>query len=165
MPTQQHRCKFCDAKIKRKRFENTNAYLGRDYCQKPKCMSRGREEQLALIYAKEKLDPSSRHAIAFMTRTLFIYRWGMEPMEAMDRYGAAASEDWLRIFEDVKQGRCMEVVITGEVCDAEGGAMSAKTQRARFHLPDTLTGDKSQAWAQEIAHAAHERMLEQLYGE
>lgn len=158
-----HRCKFCQGRIRRKKFENTNAYLGRDYCEKPKCMSQGREGQLAEIYAKEKDDPAGRHAIAFFTRTLFIYRWGMEPMEAMDKYGEQASEDWMRIYTDVSEGRCMQVRVTVQVCDNKDAEIASTTAMNRFHLPAMLAGSEAEDIARDMANGAHQRILERLY--
>lgn len=161
----QHRCKFCGSRVRRKRFENTNAYLSRDYCSRPKCSARGREEQLAAMYAKEKDDPAARHSVAFVTRALFMYRWGMEAMDAMDRYGKEASDDWHRVYDDVRAGKAMQVRVNVQVLDPEDTLVAEASDLHRFHLDDELTESAGSALATELVHSAHERVLAILYGD
>ena len=114
-------CRYCGGPIRKRKFETHENFAARDYCNQPACLAKGGQAKLEPAYSKERDEAAHRHMLAFITRELFIQRWGMEPMEAMDRYGHQASEDWERVYAAVKEGQTFNVTIHIEVKDTEGG--------------------------------------------
>ena len=119
------RCRFCDGRIIRRWYETDASFGARTYCDQPICLIRGKQEHLEPLYAKGQPDALGRHRAAFLTRALFVSRWGMEPLDAFDMYGREAITDWSYLYDEVKEGKAVAVRVSVEVYGTTGEALFA----------------------------------------
>lgn len=153
------RCKYCGNKIRRRSFETDALFAARQYCEQPKCLREGRQERLEPLYRKDEPETMKNHRRAFITRALFLLRWGMEPMEAFDRYGRAATEDWEELFFKVKEGRGLHFVINVDVFDGGQEPVASVRQEEHVAFDYTPTTTELIMLATSMSNAGHARLL------
>lgn len=162
MPNRRDKhCKFCGGTIFRNSFETNSLFESRRYCNQPKCLREGRQERLEFLYAKDDPEAMRNHRQAFITRAIFLMRWGMEPMEAFDKYGRDASLDWEDIFFKVKEGRGLHFVISVEVFDGGEHPLGGVSQEEHIAFDYTPTVTELIMLATSMADAGHGRLLEE----
>lgn len=152
-------CKYCGGKIRRRLFETDELYERRDYCTQPKCLREGKQERLEPLYAKDEVEAMRNHRKAFITRALFLMRWGMEPMEAFDRYGKAAARDWEDLFFKVKEGRGLHFRITIEAFDGGEEPVASVVQDEHVGYDFTPSSTELVMICSSMADASHARLL------
>lgn len=152
-------CKYCGGKIRRKKFETNDLYAARQYCDQPKCLREGRQERLEALYAKDEPEAMRNHRQAFITRALFLLRWGMEPMEAFDKYGREASKDWEDLMLKVKEGKGVRFLITVEVFDGGEKPISSVTEEEHVIFDDQQSTADLISVSSDMALAAHKWLL------
>lgn len=152
-------CRFCGGPIRRWRYETNATYDARDYCGQPLCLTRGKQEHLEPLYAKGHPQAVSRHREAFLTRALFVSRWGMEPLDAFDAYGKEAVHDWEELYLQVKAGRAVAIRVTVEVYDARDNepVLALEDWKHALYPEDGLAD-----MATSVAFAAEQTLSEEL---
>jgi hypothetical protein len=155
------KCKYCGNKIRRKSFETNALYEARQYCEQPKCLREGRQDRLEHLYHKDEPEAMRNHRKAFITRALFLLRWGMEPMEAFDKYGHEATEDWERLFFKVKEGRGLHFIIKADVYDGDEEPIASVTQEEHVAFDYTPTVTELIMLTTSIVNAGHNRLLQE----
>jgi hypothetical protein len=161
---QAGRCRFCDGRIIRRRYETDALFAARTYCDQPACLIRGKQEHLEPLYAKDHPDALERHRAAFLTRALFVSRWGMEPLDAFDAYGREAITDWGYLYEQVKDGKAVAVRVSVEVYGTTGEALFA-TEEWKHSLYGGAQTSAAVDMATAASCAAERVLIERLYGE
>lgn len=153
------KCKYCGNKIRRRSFETDALYAARQYCEQPKCLREGRQERLETLYHKDEPEAMRNHRQAFITRALFLMRWGMEPMEAFDKYGHEASIDWENLFFKVKEGRGLHFRITVDVFDGGDEPIGSVIEDEHLAFDYTPTPTELIMIATSVASAGHDRLI------
>lgn len=158
----ERRCRFCGGRIIRRRYETVALFAARTYCDQPTCLIRGKQEHLEPLYAKDHPDALRRHRAAFLTRALFVARWGMEPLDAFDAYGREARNDWQYLYDEVKGGRALAVRVSVEVYDASGEAVFG-TEEWMHSLQPNAESDIVADIATAATFAASTAVVKQLH--
>lgn len=154
-------CQYCGNSIRRRAFETDALYHSRKYCEQPKCLREGRQERLESLYFKEEPDAMRNHRRAFITRALFLMRWGMEPMEAFDKYGKEASSNWEEIFFIVQSGKGLKIKLAIEVSDGDEQPLSQVNLEEHIIFQEQPTQERLIGILTRMATAAHSKLLEE----
>lgn len=88
-------------------------------------------------------------------------RWGMEPMEAFDKYGKEASSNWEEIFFIVQSGKGLKVKLSVEVSDGDEQPLSQVDLEEHIIFENEPTQERLISILTRMATAAHAELLKE----
>ena len=146
--------------MRRGKFEPWHVYAERKYCNQPACFTRGRETTLRIIYDKETEMYATRMYMGFLVFKLFMFRWGIPPLDAFERFGKTSQEDFWYLKAEVEGGRVAKVIATIAVLDSTGQQVSIEEFETPIMLKQILTQEIAEAIAREAMSAAQNQLGE-----
>ena len=146
--------------MRRAKFEPWHVYRERNYCNQPACFTKGREATLRIIYDKETELYATRMYMGFLVFKLFMFRWGIMPLDAFERYGKESQEDFWYLKAEVEGGRVAKVIATIAVLDSTGAQVGIEEVEMPMMIHQALTKDIAEAIVREAMSATQNQLGE-----